>query len=308
MSWLLWRQHRNQVIASSVAVALFAVVVAITGIRMADIYRDAQACTVGSGCVNGSLFNGYGAIIDTVHLTLLVPLMLGAFVAAPLVAREAERRTNALVWTQGVTRRRWMVSKAAAVLSGSVVLSAVVSTLVTWWSGTTNALNGDRFQGAQFDTQNLTPVAFTVFAVGLGLFAGACLRGTMPAVVTTVVGYVVVRMAVGVFVRPHWFAPVTKSVGVGPDGGVPKGSWLIAQDLITPSGSAANGSIRLPRACGRTEQSVNACLDRLGYHMRSTFHPPSQYWSFQLVESALFAGVGLTLVGAAIAWTLRRDA
>ena len=39
-------------------------------------------------------------------------------------------------------------------------VSAIIATLVTWWSGTPNALYGNRFEGAQFDTQNIVPVAW----------------------------------------------------------------------------------------------------------------------------------------------------
>src|SRR5215510_12563172 len=262
MSWLLWRQHRAQVLWSSGLLALFAVAALVSGVHMANVYDSARAdCTGGSPCLLNHLFDGYGAIIDTVHLTLLVPLALGAFVAAPLIAREVDQNTHALAWTQSVTRRRWLLSKVAAVVAGSVLLTAAVTALVTWWSGTPNSLGGDRFHGAQFDTQNLLPVAFTLFAVGLGLAAGAALRRTLPAVVATVFGYVAVRMAVGVFIRPHWMAPLHRTGGAGPDVRLRSGSWLVKSDLLDPSGHAVGARLQVPESCAQLPaRAIDGCM------------------------------------------------
>lgn len=309
MTWLLWRQHRVQVIVSGAVIAVFGVAVVLTGLRMADLYAASKAaCPPGQACFSGGLLDRYTAMVDTVHLTLLLPILLGALVAAPLVAREAEQRTNALAWTQAVTRCRWMVTKTAAVVGGGLALATIVSVMVTWWSSTPNAVEGNRFQGAQFDTQNLAPVAFALFAIGLGLFVGAVLRRTLPAVATTVGVYVAARMAVGVFLRPHWMAPVTAQAAASQEPGVPKGSWVLSQNLVDAEGRRAEGRIELPRSCDAAGRGVERCLDRLGYHIDVRYHPASHYWSFQLFESALFGGLGLVLVVGAVLWTLRHDA
>src|SRR5215471_2778410 len=277
MTWLLWRQHRGQVLWSAGLLAVFTVALVVTGIHMADLYDSARAQS-GAPLILDHLFDGYGAIIDTVHLTLLVPLALGAFVAAPVIAREVDQNTHALVWTQSVTRRRWLVSKVAVVVAGSVLLTAAVTALVTWWSGTPNSLGGDRFHGAQFDTQNLVPVAFTLFAVGLGLAAGAVLRRTLPAVVATVFGYVAVRMAVGVFIRPRWRAPLHQTTGPNGAVNVPSGSWIESVKLLDPQNRAQSGSIAVPRACesvagGRGGAALDKCMAQVGFHSVTTYHP-----------------------------------
>lgn len=311
MSWLLWRQHRSQLAAAGALLAAFALAVAVTGEHMAHSYADAvRGCTAGAPCLLSHLFDGYGVIIDTVHLTILLPVVLGAFVAAPLIAREVDQGTHALVWTQSVTRRRWLAGKVGVVVAGSLVLSGAVSALVTWWSRTTNALDGDRFHGAQFDTQNLVPVAFTLFAVALGLAAGAALRRTLPAVVATVFAYVAVRLAVGVYVRPHYLAPVTRVSGSLSDPRVPSGSWIVTSRLLDPRGRVLTGRVAVPARCdGRAGAGdLSRCLDRLGYHTVTTFHPPGHYWPFQLAESALFCALAAGLIVVAAARTLRRDA
>ena len=91
------------------------------------------------------------------------------------------------------------------------------SALVTWWSGTPNSLNGDRFHGAQFDTQNIAPVAFALFAVALGMAIGAFFRRRLPAIVATVGGYVAVRLLVGLYLRPSYLH-ATSTVAQAPPG------------------------------------------------------------------------------------------
>ena len=84
----------------------------ITGVVMADDYHAALAAVQRSECLQHlSLFRGDGAIIDTVNLTIAAPLVLGLFWGAPLIAREIETGTHTLVWTQGVSRRRWLAGK-----------------------------------------------------------------------------------------------------------------------------------------------------------------------------------------------------
>jgi hypothetical protein len=311
VSWVIWRQHRTQLLVTAIMLAIFSIAVVATGVHMADVYSAALArCRASSGCsVLGNLFQGYGAIVDTVHATILVPVALGA-IGTTLVAREVETSTNALAWTQSVTRRRWVLSKVAAVLAGSVVVTAGVSALVTWWSSTPNALYGNRFQGAQFDTQNVAPIAFVIFAVGLGVATGSVLRRTLPAVFTTVALYVGVRLAVGVFLRPA-YAPaheVVQRLGV-PDRGnsVPTGSWTLSEHIVDRAHHVVNGGISVPGGC-RGVADVDACLGRFGYGQLVRFHPPSDYWRFQWTEFAIFAVLGLVLTGIGIVVALRRDA
>jgi hypothetical protein len=316
MSWLLWRQHRVQAYVTALAVVAFGLATVLTGLHMAHVYDDfTAACSSGGNAAcgfAGNLFSGYGAIVDTIHLSIALPVVLGV-VGATVIGRELEQSTNVLVWTQGVTRRRWVLAKVATALGAAVVTSAAVTALVTWWSSTPNAFYGNRFEGAEFDTQNLVPIAYALFAVGLGLAAGALLRRTLPAIVATVGVFTAVRILVSVYLRPHYLGAVTRAVTLGlPDNVTnvpPAGSWTLSRYIAGPAGPLDAGRVPAPRGCAAVDKgSALQCLGRLGYHEVVKFHPPSQYWGFQWIEAGLFAGLAALLVGIAVVWTLRRDA
>jgi hypothetical protein len=311
MNWLLWRQHRSQALVTGVAIALFGAAVLPTGVHMAHIYDAARACSANGTCgFSGNLFSGYGAIVDLVHLSIVVPVLLGVFVGATLIARETEHATNVLVWTQTVTRRHWLFAKVGTALAATVIVSAAVSALVTWWSGTPNALYGNRFEGAQFDTQNVVPIALAVFAVALGLAAGSVLRRTLPALATTVGIYGVVGVLVSVYLRPHYMRAVTRSFVFAGGVDLPSGSWVLSQHLVDASGHTADGPISIPDSCRATVNRAGAdrCLSRLGYRNVVRFQPASHYWQFQWTEAGLYVVLAAALLAIAIVHTLRHDA
>ena len=52
-------------------------------------------------------------------LAYVVPAVIGIFWGAPMIAREIEAGTYRLVWTQSITRTRWLVSKLGVAGIGS---------------------------------------------------------------------------------------------------------------------------------------------------------------------------------------------
>lgn len=187
---------------------------------------------------------------------------------------------------------------------------AAVSALVTWWSGTPNAMNGNRFQGAEFDTQNIVPVALAVFGVALGIAVGAFFRRTLPAIAATLGAYVSVRLLVGVYLRPHYLAAKVITSGIGPGDAVPSGSWVVSRHLVDGVSRVVDGPIAVPDQCASLADrtGLQACMGRLGFHEVVRLHPASQYWSFQWIESGLFLALAAVLVVVAYHYTLRHDA
>jgi hypothetical protein len=309
MSWLLWRQNRLQIYVTAAALALFALILTVTGVHMAHVYDHAvRHC---QDCLNaGQLFRGYGAIIDIVTLSIAVPILLGVFLGATVVARETESSTHVLAWTQAITRRQWVVAKVAAAVAATLVWSAALTVMVTWWSTTMNTYDHNRFQPVKFDTQNLMPIAFALFAVALGIAAGAFLRRTLPAIGVTIAGYLAVRIPVEVYLRPHLASTRTLLDPLGVPQRIADNAWVLSSDLIGPDGTRISGPIRpdalCPSAVDRT--SVAECMTKLGYHVKTIYHPASQYWHLQWMESGLYVTLAALLLVAGVVWTLRHDA
>jgi hypothetical protein len=255
VNYLLWRLHRNQVYVAGAALAALTVVLLITGIRMAHDYHVFLAsCEATHNCGSGSqLFSGDSVIIGLVYATTGVPLLFGLFWGAPLLAREFEDGTHNLAWTQGITRRRWLSRNVRWALLAAAGWGAAMATLVTWWRLPESALNipYSRFGPGLFDIQGIVPVAYSVFAVALGIAAGSMFRRVLPAIATTFAIFTAVRVVI-VYARPHYMSPIARlaSFVQGP----PAGSWILANVTIGPKGQNY-GSISYPTS----DQAPAAC-------------------------------------------------
>jgi hypothetical protein len=313
MTYLVWRQHRNQVVFGAAALAAFTVLLVVTGVHMGAEYRSAVA----SGLPTGELFRGDGALFDVVVLTGAVPALLGLFWGAPLVAREVEAGTHLLAWTQGVTRRKWLSSQVGWTILAAAVWGAALSAVVTWWNA---SLHEVRFEPQHFDVSGLAPVAYSVFAVALGIAAGALIRRLMPTLAVTVAGFVALRIVVSNYLRPHFMAAVTRTAPLGAGTPTPSpGDWVVSSGVVDPAGHVSDG-IRisldsLPAACrgilpGPVDKGdgLLRCLGSHGYRTVFTYQPAGRYWAFQGIEAAVFLALAGLLVLLAFRLVARRDA
>jgi hypothetical protein len=313
MTWVLWRQHRLQAAIFTGMLALIAVLVLKSGSSFHDQVRSLEKICPDRSCGSGGLHIG-PLYNDVVRLTLALPLVLGVFMGSTLVSREVEQRTNTLAWTQGLTRRQWLAAKFGFVLAFSVVLMAAVSALVTWWyDAQGNLLGGSgRFDPSVYELRGLMPVAYTVFAVGLGLFFSSVLRRTVPALGATLGVWMFGRLAFTNWIRPTVMKPIVSVTGAFKPEQIPMGSWEISNDLVNSSGHVVRG---FPiEACGVSDrqvvsrETVDSCMAKLGFHSVTKYQPATRYWHFVTVETASYVGVALILMAVAYWYTLRRDA
>jgi hypothetical protein len=217
MTWLVWRQHRKQALFALLALAALAAVLVPTGLQVHDAFDRAglDDCLPAAARVEFVPVNpGPGQPPDPVRacqeradefagrfgsrgtfgvLLWFLPLLAGLFWGAPLIAREVEHGTHRLVWTQGVSRLRWALVKFGLVGAGVVVAAACYALLVTWWRAPLDqaaggTATGNRFGFGLFDVEGLVPVGYALFAVALGVFAGALTRRTQAAMAVTLVG------------------------------------------------------------------------------------------------------------------------
>jgi len=103
-----WLQFRMQAAVTAGALAIFAVVLALTGPDLVHLYDTTIAsCAAHHDCSTATTdFTGADGPLQVFldFLVLAVPLLIGMFWGAPLISREFEAGTFRLAWTQGVTR------------------------------------------------------------------------------------------------------------------------------------------------------------------------------------------------------------
>jgi hypothetical protein len=348
MIWLVWRQHRKQALFALVGLAVLAAFVIPTGMQMhrafersglddclptaarvefvhqglgpnADQANDrVRACQDRAGEFAGR----YGSLGAAGILLWFLPLFAGLFWGAPLVAREVEHGTHRLVWTQGVSRRRWALVKFGLVGAGVVLAAACYALLVTWWRAPLDQATGQRFLWPLFDLVGLVLVGYALFAVALGVFAGALTRKTLPAMAITLAGFLATRLPVGLLARPRFLAPLERTFPVAGTAAPNQltGDWILGAGVYDAQGTLRTGGTSgatfgdsAQAVCGTPPDAppdplLEQCLANYGpdaYNLE-LFHPADRYWLFQGIETALFVALAVLLLLAAVHWVRRR--
>jgi hypothetical protein len=333
VTWLTWRQYRAQAAIAAALLTAFAAVLIVTGLQMASQWHSAlTTCTASHTCgdLAQNLYLGSPTAQILVTLTIAVPAILGLLWGAPLAGHEIETGTGTFVWTQSITRGRWLTVKAGWLLLAAAAWGGAVAGLVTWWSGPKNALYGRAFQPGFFDVQGIVPVGYALFATALGIAAGTLLRRTLPAIAVVLGGFVGLRFVFAEFIRQHYMAAVTAYysplAGFTPSGS----SWVLSQGVVNKQGQVfANGSVRingvpfqaLPQSCrnlvlggtgsGPTRAHVRAvisCMKAQGFRGLTTYQPASRYWAFQGIETGIFVALAAVLLALTFIVVHRRDA
>ena len=306
MIWMTWRQHRAQALYLLVALAVLAAVLVPLGVNMFRALTDLglTSChgtlSVDDPCeVGRNTFAERFALPQQLStLLMLVPLLVGLFAGAPLVARELEQGTHRLVWMQGVTRRRWLLIKIGLVLAGAAVFAAALSALVYWWWTPYERVGTSRFEELEFDLQGLVPVGYTIFAVALGVAAGTLVPKVLPAMAVTVAGFIGARVAVMV-ARPH-FQPAEEArfpLFAESHPGRFVDMWQLSTRVYSSDGQDLGaGFIMCPPAAADAELDRGCAGYQPGDYNLTRFHPASDYWTFQLIETGIFLAAAALLI------------
>ena len=215
---LSWRQSRTQVLVAAAALAVLALLTAVTGPHLAQLY-DATVAVCGQHhdcdpARKALLLNDAGLRTWLGLLVVVVPGVVGIFWGAPMVARELEAGTFRLAWTQSVTRTRWLSIKLGVVGLAVVAVAGVASLAVSWWAAPLDRAGRDQF--ATFDARGIVPLGHAAFAFALGVTAGVLMRRTLPAMATTMVAFIAARLAFAHLVRPHLLSPTVRAIALDP--------------------------------------------------------------------------------------------
>ncbi len=319
MNTLVWRLHRGQAYLAGAALVVLAVVLLSTGIALSGTYHHFVAgCAAAHDCSDTSLvFGGYGLIINLLLATMAIPLVFGLFWGAPLLSKEFEDGTHGLAWTQGVTRGRWLSRTVAWALLAALGWGGALAALATWWRGPANALDfpSIRLAPGIFDIQGIVPVAYSVFAVALGIATGAAFRRVLPAMATTFAVFAGLRLLIDEYGRARYLTPVSSLLPFGQgDGGVPSGSWVLSS-VVTGPGGRRYGNLTfqdVPVACRAQESPKDfvssPCMTAHGFHTLISYQPAGRFCALQGIEAGILLVLAAALIAVTFRLVLTRDA
>ena len=288
MLWLTWRQHRGQVLVTAGFLVAVGVVLLVHGLTSTGLSDDAL----------GERYNGMYAFLGWLPV---VPLVAGMFWGAPVLARELERGTQRLAWTQSVSRRRWLAGKLGllglAVTVAGLLLGQAVGAWLTTYEGVGRA---DRFSDtAMFGATGVLGGAWWLFAFMLGAAAGGVLRRTLPALAVTIAVFVL-AMVVVFDARPDYAQPVRTVLEHGGD--MPTG-FITGTAYLSSSGV----EVDVPPECADEGRGTYLrCTAAAGYRDVLYYQPSDRYWRFQWTEAGLLALASALLAGPVVYRVTRR--
>ena len=231
---------------------------------------------------------------------LALPAAVGIFIGAPLVAAEREGGTHAMLWTQGVTRRRWFLTKVGVAIGGSVLFIAILGvSLVLWLPNNQAPVCCDPPPWELYDVVGVVPAAFAAFAISCGALCGTLTKRTLPAMAGVLVLFSAIRIVFTGAARP-WLMPPIPMESL--DGLRPAAGWSMAPTYFLDSSGNEMSAHEMtqvfaaaPHASSLTDSM--AYLHEHGYHLMFTIQPNDRFWTFQAIESAVFAVLTGLLVG-----------
>jgi hypothetical protein len=161
-------QSRASILVGAIGLGVVAVVLAITGPHLAHVYDAFESsCKLARDCTTAPnpVLNSDKALQSALpFIVAIVPAVVGVFFGAPLIARELETGTFRLVWTQSVTRKRWLGAKLGLVGIFATAIGGLLTWIVDWWTSPLDAVNQDRFGVVNFTVHGIAPIGYAAFA------------------------------------------------------------------------------------------------------------------------------------------------
>jgi hypothetical protein len=190
-AWLTWKLHRFEVAAVLGVAALLAATLWI-------LTSHLRAVEVGPGCWDewpamGSELNDCQLAVDRwldvneheagrmTGIMSYLPVLLGVVLGVPIVARETELRTIGLAWSLQGRRWRWLLARSLPMV-GIAMCGALSLALAS--SEMRSAQAASPFETGDIDDiarQGPVVAARLLLGLGVGLFTGALLGRTLPA-------------------------------------------------------------------------------------------------------------------------------
>ncbi|WP_112242666.1 ABC transporter permease subunit [Kribbella monticola] len=299
MIWLTWRQFRLQAVVVLTAVLLIGFVLLLTGPGLLHSYQVNK-----SSFLDQLEFQQWNKRLYIVGLVALyaAPPVIGAFWGAPLIARELEAGTHRLVWTQSISRRKWLLTKLGLTGAAAVVATGLLSLAVSRWSDPVDdavaaGQSGSfvpRLWPSVFAARGIVPIGYTAFAFALGVAIGLLVRRSLVGVAITLAVVIAVQIFTPMVLRPHLITPAKASAVVTTENmrglqiqGSPTsplvkglevelgrpGDWKLSDQTVNAAGKVQKSLPAWFGACAppppgaedskEPRQSLDACFQRL---------------------------------------------
>ncbi|MFI7383564.1 hypothetical protein [Streptomyces sp. NPDC049813] len=215
---------------------------------------------------------------EPLSLIRIAAVAVALFAAGPLIARELERGTAQLAWTQSVSPARWLAAKLAVPAVLITVGTAVIVVLyrLVWDARGHLLVAGIGPRDAAFSL-GVATVANALFGLALGVLVALLVRRTLPALAIAGVG----QYLVGALRGNSW-----------PFQGRYQQPELPVHSKAVTTGGA---EVRDP-GCYLDQK----CLDQ--HHITGfvrTYLPSPDYWPRQLTETGILLGLTVLAVAAA---------
>lgn len=326
MIYATWRQCRGQILWSLAVIFLLISTAAVSGWF---VQRSGESWDFGDIC--SRWYDGGGgcradtALTLTALLVLLLPFVSGMLVGVTTFSRDFEQGPENLDLRESTGLVRWYFLRVLVAFV-PITLAMTVLGLVLGWThtlgrgqATDEATSFSLMEFPNFQTTGIAVGAYAFLAMSTGSAAALLIRNTVVAMVTTLLVFFIVPVALSAMVREYYTAP---DIDVQPIDGLARAAeyapspyrnldsrWVIGAGFADTDGKMIDADYTMCWGSDNSDRQqqaleVDNCLREQGIdHYAVVYHPQSRYWHFQFIETAvmlLCSGLmmALALVGA----------
>ncbi|MEU4555294.1 ABC-2 family transporter [Micromonospora violae] len=336
MIWMTWRQFRTPALTTAALVLALLGGLALTWAEVTELARQTgytgcqgDACRTAGEAFLQALRPGWASQfhIAAIGALYLLPALVGIFWGAPLVARELESGTYRMVFSQSVSRSRWLLVKLAVGGGAAAFGAGLLSLVLTQWAQPIDGASADRMNPLVFAARGIVPIGYATLAFVVGVATGLLLRRTLVAMAVTLLVVVGLQIAAPFVVRPWLAQPVTmvSPLQVNGDYGISmsldtgqmrlqfepnrRGDWVLSSTVITSTGAEFNGPADLTQ-CGpkalRARETCPRWLEKQNLSLKVIYVSGSKFWTLQWREFGALIALAVVLSLFSLWWVRRR--
>ncbi len=351
MLWFTLRLHRTEILLfTAITVVLLAFLIPFGIMEHQEIVTSGMQHCVNGGQVKGGqpspdtcycVYGGqpgsdscyivqsnfessiYAQIQSYFSWLVVLPLLFGIFLGVPVVARQYEHGSYRFLFTQGVSRTRWLLFSCGILGIIVLALTGAIVAVTSWWNAPFEAFNTP-YEQTLWDSEHVIPFVLGIFGLIVGVTSGAVTRRILPGVGLAAVylptWIVFDRVARG-FLFPWNRVVLNMPTPSATDTtGLPHviaGDWIVRDGVLDHSGHeitdavisatcSSSGSAANPQQVQQAQQAYADCVHAHGFKYYMLWQPISHYWDIQLVEAGIFAVLTALLIWGSVALVRKR--